>query len=385
LVGVADRPTAVVVGAGVIGAATALALARDGWGVTLLERTTPGHAAASSGGESRLLRFSHGANRWYTELAWRARDGWRDVEREYGRQVLAETGLVWFARDADGWEAESQRVLTDVGVPVERLPSDRVADLYPSVRTDDLVFGLWEPHAGVLRAALGTRALAELAVRAGATLWAGADARPDGTAVRMDDRTLHADRIVWACGPWLGPLFPGRLELSVTQQDTCWFAASAAWRADRVPAWVDFVGAAYGTGDLDGHGFKCSTDRQGPPFDPDRDDRLPRPEHLVASRDILAHRFPALAGAPLQGTRTCQYATTIDTGFLIAPLDADHVVWVAGGGSGHAFKHGPALGSYVAEAVAGRRPPDERFGVSARTPAGSLRTAGHRGDGGRAG
>lgn len=380
-----DRPTAVVVGAGVFGAATTLALVRDGWDVTLLERATPGHAAASSGGESRLLRSSHGTNRWYTELAWRAHAGWREVEQESGRDVLAETGLIWFARDADGWEADSQRVLSAVGVPVERLTPERVAELYPSVRTDDLVFGLWEPHAGVLRAATGTRALAELAVRAGATLRVGMDARPDGTAVRVDDGLLHADRVVWACGPWLGPLFPGRLELSVTQQDTCWFAAPAAWRADRVPAWVDFTGAAYGTGDLDGHGFKCSTDRQGPPFDPDRDDRLPRPEHIEAARDILAHRFPALTGAPLQGTRTCQYTTTVDTGFVIAPLEDDHVVWVAGGGSGHAFKHGPALGTYVAEVVAGSRAPDERFGVSTRTPSGSLRTAGHRGDGERTG
>lgn len=378
-----ERPGAIVVGAGVIGAATALALARDGWAVTLLERATPGHAGASSGGESRLLRSSHGENRWYTELAWRARDGWRDVERESGREVFAETGLVWFARDADGWEADSARVLTEVGVPVERLAPDRVAELYPSVRTDDLAFGLWEPHAGVLRAARATRALADLAVRAGATLRVGADARPDGTAVRLGSDVLRADRVVWACGPWLGPLFPGRLALTVTQQDTCWFSAAAAWRADRVPAWVDFVGAAYGTGDLDGHGFKCSTDRQGPPFDPDRDDRLPRPEHLDAARDLLAHRFPGLAGAPLQGTRTCQYATTVDTEFLIAPLDDDHGVWVAGGGSGHAFKHGPALGAYVAEVVAGTRPPDPRFGVSARTPSGSLRTAGHRGDDGR--
>jgi sarcosine oxidase len=377
--------TATVVGAGVIGAATALALARDGWRVTLLERATPGHAGASSGGESRLLRSSHGAERWYTELAWRGRDGWRDIGHQAGVEVLAETGLVWFAREAQGWEADSERVLTELGIPVERLAADRVAELYPSVRTDDLAFGLWEPHAGVLRAAVGTRALVELAVRAGVALRPGVDARPDGAGVRIDGEVLRADRVVWACGPWLGPLFPDRLELAVTQQDACFFAVPATWRADRVPAWVDYAGAAYGTGDLDGHGFKCSTDRQGPPFDPDRDDRLPRPEHLAAARRILAHRFPALADVPLQGTRTCQYTTTVDTGFVIAPLDDDHVVWVAGGGSGHAFKHGPALGRVVAATVAGTRPPDARFGVSGRVPSGSLRTAGHRGDGGRTG
>jgi glycine/D-amino acid oxidase-like deaminating enzyme len=129
---------------------------------------------------------------------------------------------------------------------------------------------------------------------------------------------------------------------------------------------------------MDGNGFKCSTDRQGPPFDPDRDDRTPVAAHVTVARELLAHRFPALAGAPLAGTRTCQYTTTADTEFLISPLDTD-AVWVAGGGSGHAFKHGPALGEVVADMVDGSREPDPRFGLSARVPSGSLRTAGHDG------
>lgn len=374
-----DRPTAVIVGAGVFGAATALALTRRGWRVTVLERATPGHVGASSGGDSRLLRSSHGEERWYTQLAWDGRSGWRALEADAGREVLVETGVVWFARDEHGWEADSAQVCAELGIPVERLSGDRVAELFPSVRIDDLAFGLWEPHAGVLRARVGVQAMVDLAVRAGATVRTGVTARATAAgAVDVGDGPRRADRTVWACGPWLPMLFGDRLDLTVTQQDACYFTTSAQWRADRVPAWVDFAGAAYGTGDLDGHGFKCSTDRQGPPFDPDRDDRLPLPAHLDAAREILRHRFPALAGAPLAGTRTCQYTTTADTEFLIAPLDTE-TVWVAGGGSGHAFKHGPALGELVADMIDGSRAPDARFALSPRTSAGSLRTAGHRG------
>jgi len=372
----ADHATAVVVGAGVFGASAALALARRGWRVTLVERATPGHSGASSGGESRLLRSSHGPDRWYTDMAWTARQAWRRLEAETGHDVLAETGLVWFARAEGGWEADSLRVCAAAGVPVERLGPDHVADLFPSVRTDDLVFGLWEPHGGVLRARRAVRVLADHAVRHGAVLRVGEDARPHGDGVQVGGDLLHADRVIWACGPWLPRLFPDRVEMAVTQQDTCFFTAPAAWRAGQVPAWVDFDGAAYGAGDLDGHGFKCSSDVQGPAFDPDRDDRLPRPAHLEAARAILAHRFPGLAAAPLAGTRTCQYTTTVDTEFVISPLDGDRV-WLLGGGSGHGFKHGPALGGYVADVVAGRRAPDARFGLTARSAATSLRTAGH--------
>jgi glycine/D-amino acid oxidase-like deaminating enzyme/RimJ/RimL family protein N-acetyltransferase len=372
-----DRSSAIVVGAGVFGAGTALALARRGWRVTLLEQAVPGHPGASSGGVSRLLRFSHGADRWYTDMAWAARHGWRRVEAETGRDLLAETGLVWFARTADGWEADSLRVCAEAGVPVERLTPDEVAALFPAgVRTDDLAFGLWEPHGGVLRAREATMALADLAVRHGATLRDGVRARPAGDAVAVGDEILRADRVVWACGPWLRRLHAGGVELTVTQQDTCFFAVPPAWRADRVPAWVDFAGAAYGAGDLDGMGFKCSSDRQGPEFDPDWDDRVPLGAHITAARETLAYRFPALADAPLAGTRTCQYTTTADTHFLIGPLDGDRV-WLVGGGSGHGFKHGPALGEYVADLLEGRRAPDPRLGLSARSAGTSLRTAGH--------
>lgn len=366
----------IVVGAGVFGASAALALARRGWRVTIIERATPGHSGASSGGESRLLRFSHGPDRWYTDMAWTARQAWRRLETETGHALLAETGLVWFARRADGWEAASMRVCEAAGVPLERLSPDRVGELYPSVRTDDLAFGLWEPHGGILRARNAVRVLVEHAVRHGAVVRVGSDARPNGDGVRVADEVLHADKVLWACGPWLPRLFPGRIEMTVTQQDTCFFSAPAPWQAGRVPAWVDYDGAAYGAGDLDGHGFKCSSDIQGPVFDPDRDDRLPQRAHLEAARAILAHRFPALAGAPLAGTRTCQYTNTLDTEFVISPLDGDRV-WLLGGGSGHGFKHGPALGTYVADVVDGRRPPDARFGLMARSAATSLRTAGH--------
>src|SRR3954470_4626728 len=110
-------PTAVIVGAGVFGSSLARQLAISGWEVTLVEQESPGWAGSSSGGESRLMRFSHGSDRWYTRSAWRARALWREIDPT----LMSGCGVAWFAYGDQGWEADSERTLREESVPVERL------------------------------------------------------------------------------------------------------------------------------------------------------------------------------------------------------------------------------------------------------------------------
>ncbi|HET7856788.1 MAG TPA: FAD-dependent oxidoreductase [Gaiellaceae bacterium] len=370
-------PSAVVVGAGVFGASLAHRLAGSGWETTLVEQYVPGHVRAASAGESRLIRFSHGAGSWYTRSASRALDLWLELERESGAQLLVQAGVAWFAGDEDGWEAESERVLTEEGITTERLSPEEAARLFPSFNGEGLSFVLVEPQAGVLRARDATRVLAEQAVARGARL-VTATARPDGAAVVTGDEQFEADVVVWACGAWLARLFPGLVDLRVTKQHVYFFGAPADWQTPGVPAWVDYDGAVYGAGDLDGRGFKASPDREGPEFDPDTDDRAPSAEGERAARGYLAFRFPTLADAPIVGTRTCPYSLTADTNFLVARHPEHESVWLLGGGSGHGFKHGPALAEYVERLLDGSEEPEPTFGLGPRDPGASLRTAGSR-------
>jgi glycine/D-amino acid oxidase-like deaminating enzyme len=360
-----------VVGAGVFGASLARHCARAGWDVTLVEQVAPGHVRAASGDESRLIRCSHGDDAWHTALARRAWELWREIDP----RLLAPAGMAWFAHREDGWEAASERTLRAQGIPCERVDA---AELFPSCETSDLAFTLFEPEAGILRAREATRELTRQAVAEGAELIL-ARARPDGAAVVLDDgRRLEADLAVWACGAWLPQLFPGLLELRVTQQDVFYFGAGAAWRTPAVPGWVDYDGSAYGLGDLDGRGVKVAPDVEGPPLgDPDGVERVPLPEHERMAHAYLAHRFPALAGAPLVGTRTCHYEITADTRFVVAPHpDHDGRVWLIGGTSGHGFKHGPALAELLEPWLTGAEPPDPRLGLGPREVDRGLRTAG---------
>lgn len=357
--------SAIIVGAGTFGASLAWRLARAGVAVTLIDQFEPGDARATSGGESRLVRSCHGDDAGYTALARRAWGLWHELEAETGTDLLVERGLCWFARREDGWEAASDRVLRDQGIPVERLDPDDAARRYPSFRGDDLAFVLHEPEAGAIRAADAVRALVRAARAHGA--------RVERRRVAADE-ALDADVVVWACGGWLRDLFPGLVELRVTRQELLFLEGGPEWRD--VPCWVDYDGAAYGTGDVDDLGVKVASDREGPIIEPDADLPAVSEEGEQAAREYARLRFPALADAPLKGSKTCRYEITADSNFIAAPHPEREGHWVLGGGSGHGFKHGPALADLVVAALLDGAALPPAFGLHERRPGRSLRTAG---------
>jgi sarcosine oxidase len=361
-------PSVLVIGAGVFGASVADRLAREGWEVTLVDRFEPGHPRAESGGETRLIRCCHGPDEYYTRSARRATELWREL----GEGVLVESGVVWFARREDGWEADGERMLKAAGIPAERLSPEEGARMFPRVAVDDLAFVLHEPEAGVLRAADGVRALVRRAREAGAEVVAG-HARPSSSRVVVDGRVLEADFVVWACGAWLGGLFRELVSMRTTFQQLVLFEAAPAWDG---PGWVDFDAAFYGHARVEGIGFKVGPDMDGIEVDPDTRPLEATAEGIATARQYLTHRFPTLAHAPLAGAPGCHYGLTPDGEFLFARHPEHANTWLLGGGSGHGYKHGPALAEHVAAVLAGKAEPEPRFALGERPPARSLRTAG---------
>jgi sarcosine oxidase len=348
-----------VVGAGVLGSALARRAALDGHDVTLVEAAAPGHGRAASGDVTRIIRCAHGDDAWHTRSARRAWALWHEIDPA----LVEPCGVAWLARRDDGFEAASERTLRALGIPCERLEAGRVA-------AGPFAWALWEPEAGVLRAARATAVLAEQAVAAGARLVRG-EAAPEGDALRVGGRVLEADAVAWACGAWLPGLFPGLLDVRVTQQDVFYYDADVA-----LPAWCDYDGAAYGTGSVDGCGLKVCPDETGPPLDV-RAAAPPSDPHARARAErLLAERFPPLAGTPLRRVHTCQYELTADTRAVLARHPEHPSVWLLGGTSGHGFKHAPAWAETLLRWIAGAEPPEAAFGLGDRGAGPSLRTAG---------
>jgi glycine/D-amino acid oxidase-like deaminating enzyme len=152
-----------------------------------------------------------------------------------------------------------------------------------------------------------------------------------------------------------------------------------------LPVWIDFEGSFYGFPCLDGVAVKACPDWLGPAEAPDESARVVAPATVEASRRVLRHRFPAIADRPVVRTWTCFYEVTPDAHFVIDRHPELPNVWIAGGGTGHAFKHGPVIGEYLAglvagddAVVAGLAPPDDRFAIRTRDASQSFRTSGRK-------
>ncbi len=371
-------PRVVVIGAGVFGGFTALALRARGADVTVVDAWGPGHARASSGDETRIIRGVY-AERVYVELAARAFELWPEFEKRVDRKLYHHTGALWMVSDAGDFVRKAAENLKAVGFEYEEISTAEAAKRFPQVGFDGVHWALWEPHAGFLLARQSCALASEELVRQGGTVRVARalPLTPDrltGGALKAlalaDGTTLEADRFVFACGPWLGDMIPGALgeRLLPTRQDVFYFgtpAGGSPYDEGTMPVWVD-VGERlfYGIPGNERRGFKIADDTRGERIDPTTMERTPSPEALDRARAFIARRFPGMKGSPLAESRVCQYENSPDHQFILDRHPAAENVWVIGGGSGHGFKFGPAWGERVAQTVLGERAVDPFFGLA---------------------
>jgi len=359
----------------VFGAWIAYHLQRSGKSVILLDVYGAANSRASSGGESRIIRMGYGADEIYTRWAIRSLVLWQEFLRRVDEPLLHRTGVLWMAREEDPYSLNTLRTLENLGVRFERLSRAELEHRYPQIDFGSVTWGMFEPDSGVLMARRAVQRVVEQAIKAGVdyrieAVEPPAGLRVDALTTRSGER-VGAATFVFACGPWLPKLFPDLLKdrIHPTRQEVFFFGVNPGERRfapPEMPTWIDFGDQVYGMPDLENRGFKVGPDRHGPAFDPDTGERVVTAEGLAAARRFLAQRFPALKDAPLVETRVCQYENTSSGDFLIDRHPAFDNVWLVGGGSGHGFKHGPALGAYVTSQILEGGALEARFTLAAK-------------------
>ncbi len=367
-----------VIGAGVFGAWTAHHLRRAGRQVALIDAFGAGNSRSSSGGESRIIRMGYGADEIYTRSAMRSLTLWREFFARTGLPLFHPTGVLWIAAEGNAYTENTLRTLGRCGVRFEILHPAELQARYRQIVFAHGTWGIFEPESGALMARRAVEAVVADAVRAGVAFLPEVIVAPEGRGTLSAVRTatgesIRAGTFVFACGPWLPKIFPALLgkRIEPTRQEVFFFGTPAGDRqfsAPAMPAWIDFSDprGPYGLPNLENRGFKIALDQHGPRMDPDTTDRVPSAEGLVEAREFLSERFPALRGAPLVEARVCQYENTSNGDFLIDRHPEMSNVWLVGGGSGHGFKHGPAVGEYAAARVQDGGPVEVRYSLATK-------------------
>jgi sarcosine oxidase len=374
------RRDVIVVGAGVFGAWTAWHLLKLGRKVLLVDAWGPAHARASSGGESRMTRTVYGRDEIYTRFAWESLEDWRWLSGRSGLPIFHPAGVLFFFGRREPYVTQSIEVHQRAGIALEVLERAALAKRFPQIAWDGVELGLFEADRGILMARRAVQTLVQEFVAAGGEYAQASivppkpDASFDSLRTAAGD-TLSATRYVFACGPWLPKVFPEILGTRIfpTRQEVFFFAPEAGdtrFAPARLPGWADFNEGDiyYGMPDLEARGFKIAHDQHGPPIDPDSGDRTPDAKAIADVRQYLKRRFPALASRPLVESRVCQYENSSNGDLLIDRHPQWEQVFLVGAGSGHGFKHGPAVGKYAAQLVNGTNKNIEpRFSLQSKT------------------
>jgi sarcosine oxidase len=393
----------IVVGAGIVGAATARALAEAGSSVLLVEAFERGHDRGSSHGASRIFRHGY-PDRDYVELTLRARDGWRELESVSGESILELTGAIDHGDPHTVSAIEA--ALAETGLPTERLSAKDASERWPGLHFETDV--LFAPSGGRLRADVAIEAMLTLAERAGAELRFGApveqiEVTDAGVAVTVGGERVEARGLVVAAGSWTPALIGDWLAaqgsplpaVRVTEEQPAHFPELA--RAGRHLAehpevglsrpehpdlehpdaggarldWPSFVHyrepgadgvASPGVYGLftPGEGVKVGLHGNGPTVDPSNRDRTIDPARLAELTAYVAKWVPgvdATAPSPI----SCLYDNTETEDFV---LDRVGPITVATGFAGHGFKFGPVLGELLAALALNGTPAPERFRLS---------------------
>lgn len=361
-----------VIGAGVFGAWSAWHLKKAGLSVALIDQYSPGHARSSSGGESRVIRVSYGGDLLYSSMAVDSLAQWDALSQRQSQPILHKVGVLWFSTDDDASAKQSLEWLRASGLGRWEGDAAALRARFQQMRFADNESGFIETGTGALIAGRGVQAVV-------------ADARLEAVRGKAESPKrlqngfyevagITARSLVYACGPWLPKIFPEVLggRIFVTRQEVFHFGAAPGdkrFASPALPVWADSNAQdfAYGFPDLEGQGFKMAFDTHGEEVDPDTQNRQVSAAGVARARAYLKTRFPDLAEAPLIHARVCQYENSSNGDFLIDRLPGHDNVWLVGGGSGHGFKHGPAVGKRVAAHVINAATPVEpRFSLATK-------------------
>lgn len=365
-----------IIGAGCFGMSAGYHMAKSGLRVLLIDADDPPHENGSHHGETRLFRSAYTMGPAYVALALRSRELWlklAEEARELGssdeetnipgsgsNEIFRQTGVVSIGAAGSDFLRTKLQSCQDFHIPHQTLGPAELMTKWPGFSVPDNAEGLFEPEAGILFCENIIRTYRTLAINHGAKLLThtsvlSVESAPGGCQkVTTTQGSFEADRVLVTAGAWSAEVLPELKERVRPFRKTIgWFEAPESYYgADSFPAFVINNGGNeeyYGFPNINGAGLKVGRHDGGEqaapgtalaPFGSRPDDE----QELLPFLDAYLPKV-----SDLKRGSVCLYENAPGERFLIGPVPERPGVWFAGGGSGHGFKFGSAVGEALSE------------------------------------
>lgn len=356
-----------IVGAGVMGAATACELAHEGAKIALIDQSVLPNPRAASVDHSKVFRFAY-PDPLYVKLAVDALDRWRQLEAETATRLLTPTGALLIGRRRPSFEIKYYEALREEGLDAELLDSHQVALRFPQFDSNAFAYGVYDPSGAILHAETALRALIGLARQRRVNILEEeqvVEVKQTAThrvaVVTGSGKEIVCERAMIAAGPWSRKLFPFlRDRLTTTRQELVYFEPTSTtisphtspnpgFEPGDFPIFLEFESGFYGFPIHHGGAMKIANHHKGAEVDPSSTGDSVGEEFIERCRKFFAEFIPGLADARVCETRLCFYNNTPDDDFIIDWDPQCDGVLVVTGFSGHGFKFGPTVGRIAAD------------------------------------
>jgi len=366
------KSSIIVVGGGIAGCMTALHLQRRGEKVTLIDRWEPGHSRAASSDYNRVIRAISGRDEFYTRWARESRARWLELQAETGQNLMYECGALILATAGHcDWEDATSETFDRVGVPYHRFSQQEIQQRFPQFKVDEIDYALFEPQAGLLMAHRCVITTLNLFKQAGGIVKRGIVTTDSTERPMLDGTPLEADVIVVATGAWMSEMFPRTIKpisaiMGINVLYTSTPDGSDAFDMENMPCWIDHGQGSFGIPSSEGSGVKAAVVIPNTPIDINNDERIIEKQSLNKTRQYIRHRLPGLEGQRVVDSKFNQVILTPDTHFIVDWHPQHENVLLAGGCSGHLFKHGPMFGDFTAGVALRDYGTADRFKIAGR-------------------
>jgi monomeric sarcosine oxidase len=352
-----------IVGAGVMGAAAACELARDGARVVIADQSPIPNPRAASVDHSKVFRFAY-PDPLYVKLAVDSLNRWRKIESEAGTRLLTQTGALLIGKREPSFETECYEAMRSLGLDSEKLDRREASARFPQFNSSAFAYGVYDPSGAILHAETAVRALIDLARKRGVEILEGErviEARRTRSRVLIvteSGNEIECERAMVASGPWSRKLLPFlKDKLTTTRQEIVYFepgpeqsnTSPLSFEPNQFPIFLELESGFYGFPIHHAGAMKIANHHKGAEVEPDSADDHVDERFIERCRAFFAEFIPALADARVREARVCIYNNTPDDDFIIDWHPQLDGVLVVTGFSGHGFKFGPTIGRIAAD------------------------------------